>query len=388
MKKNYVIFFLLFIVGCTAPPKEYEIAFEYEDKNAKTVSIAGEFNGWNKHANPMEKREGGLWQTTLKLALGEYEYKFVVDGARWVEDPNANRFKPDHFGGRNSVIIVGSEQEILGYVKRIKVKSLKLTKLEHLVSDDTIFSFVVLGDNRGNAQVYTRFITKIDSLEPNFVVNSGDLITNPGMLNEWEEFVNISSVLNMPYLLTVGNHDVRDEEDENIYRDLFNLPGKEIYYSFDYGNSHFLVLNSEIPNEKRKITGKQYEWLKTDLQTSQKSFKYVFIHRPLYTREDIGHYFRNCLDKFPSARDSLESLFEKYGVDIVFSGHEHLYYKYIHNNVMHITSGGAGAPLYASEENGGFYHFILVKVNGKKVAGEIYKLKDGKFTVLPSFTLN
>jgi len=192
----------------------------------------------------------------------------------------------------------------------------------------------------------------------------------------------------MPYLLTVGNHDVRDEEDENIYRDLFNLPGKEIYYSFDYGNSHFLVLNSEIPNEKRKITGKQYEWLKTDLQTSQKSFKYVFIHRPLYTREDIGHYFRNCLDKFPSARDSLESLFEKYGVDIVFSGHEHLYYKYIHNNVMHITSGGAGAPLYASEENGGFYHFILVKVNGKKVAGEIYKLKDGKFTVLPSFTLN
>lgn len=75
---------------------------------ATSVSVAGTFNGWNAQANPMSDPEGdGIWTTVIELAPGTYQYKFVVNGSEWYEDPYSADYAPDGFGGKNSVIYVG-----------------------------------------------------------------------------------------------------------------------------------------------------------------------------------------------------------------------------------------------------------------------------------------
>lgn len=55
----------------------------------------------------------------------------------------------------------------------------------------------------------------------------------------------------------------------------------------------------------------------------------------------------------------------------VFAGHEHLYQRKQAGGIVHITTGGGGAPLYADEKDGGFHHYVLVNVDGEKVSGEV-----------------
>jgi len=79
------------------------LVFFYHDDAAVSVALAGDFNGWK--LSPLEREEDGLWRAALELpAAGRYRYKFVVNGARWTEDP-ANGFKEhDGLGGLNSVL--------------------------------------------------------------------------------------------------------------------------------------------------------------------------------------------------------------------------------------------------------------------------------------------
>lgn len=75
---------------------------------ATSVSVAGSFNGWSTTANPMSDPEGdGIWTTVIELSPGTYQYKFVVNGNNWYEDPYSADYAPDGFGGKNSVIYVG-----------------------------------------------------------------------------------------------------------------------------------------------------------------------------------------------------------------------------------------------------------------------------------------
>ena len=83
------------------------VHFALTAPGARTVAVAGSFNGWRPEALPMRRDADGVWSTTIPLALGEYHYQFVVDGERWVSDPTAHALEDDGFGGRNSVIVVG-----------------------------------------------------------------------------------------------------------------------------------------------------------------------------------------------------------------------------------------------------------------------------------------
>ncbi|HKP12685.1 MAG TPA: S8 family serine peptidase [Blastocatellia bacterium] len=82
-----------------------KLVFTYHDDAARAVGVAGDFNAWDSAAAPFVNRGGGVWRAEIETpAPGLYQYKFVVDDARWVEDP-ANGFKaPDAYGGLNSVI--------------------------------------------------------------------------------------------------------------------------------------------------------------------------------------------------------------------------------------------------------------------------------------------
>jgi predicted phosphodiesterase len=246
----------------------------------------------------------------------------------------------------------------------------KLAELEKVPPQ---FNFAVLGDNRSGDDIYRKIISMAMKRNPDFIVNVGDMITMPGNLTEWSKFWEMSRPITVPYFLTVGNHDVssRVPESEKIYKEQVNLPGNELYYSFTAGNSLFIVLDTSLADQEESITGDQYLWLEGVLANSAQKHKFVFLHHPPYPMLKTGQHEENGNDENSIDRDRLEALFMKNKVDVVFAGHEHFYHRQMVDGVIHVISGGGGAPLYAKDEDGGFFHYIFVAVDGDTVSGEV-----------------
>lgn len=75
--------------------------------DARSVTVAGDFNGWSTTATPMQRAaEGGAWSVSVPLRPGLYAYSFVVDGREWRPDPLAPLVPHDDFGKPNSVVMV------------------------------------------------------------------------------------------------------------------------------------------------------------------------------------------------------------------------------------------------------------------------------------------
>lgn len=85
-------------------PQLARVKLEYRAPLARSVSAAGDFNGWRPEATPLARGPGGLWTAEIPLAPGRrYQYMLVVDGA-WVTDPSAAAVADDGFGGQNAVL--------------------------------------------------------------------------------------------------------------------------------------------------------------------------------------------------------------------------------------------------------------------------------------------
>ena len=250
----------------------------------------------------------------------------------------------------------------------------KLASLEKLSSK---FSFAVFGDNRAGDPacdaVYQQVLAAALERRPAFIVNTGDQIDKPGNIEHWKRFWELSKSVAVPYFLTVGNHDIHGEVagSEDIYKAQVDLPGNELYYSFVGGNSLFVVLDSYIKGEDKRITGEQFKWLEQVLAASEQKHTFVFVHHPLYPEKGKGKHHGNSLDRYKEDRDRLQALFVKHQVTAVFAGHEHLYLRKTMDGIPHIIAGGGGAPLYAKDEDGGFHHYVYVTVDGEKVSGEV-----------------
>lgn len=79
------------------------VSFRLSAPQAQSVAIAGDFNNWSENARQLRRRKDGVWWVVLRLSPGVYQYKFVVDGSHWEEDPaNPNRV-PNAQGTLNSV---------------------------------------------------------------------------------------------------------------------------------------------------------------------------------------------------------------------------------------------------------------------------------------------
>jgi len=83
----------------------YAVKFEYFSPTAREVGVAGSFNRWQGQATPMTNHRNGHWSTEILLQPGRYEYRFVVDG-QWQDDPLAERFVANTYGGLNGVVEV------------------------------------------------------------------------------------------------------------------------------------------------------------------------------------------------------------------------------------------------------------------------------------------
>lgn len=99
---------VLEVVGCKPPRVENgRLLFVFHDDAADTVSVAGDFNEWSQIASPLERNGSGLWSTEIVAPrAGRFEYKFIVNGKRWIEDPSNGLKAPDNYGGLNSVLVI------------------------------------------------------------------------------------------------------------------------------------------------------------------------------------------------------------------------------------------------------------------------------------------
>ena len=97
MKKNY-----------TKTGKKCRVTFSLpKDVGAESVTLCGEFNEWNQEANPLTHRKDGSFSSTLSLDAGrEYRFRYWVDGERWENDWDADKYLPNEFGTEDSVVVV------------------------------------------------------------------------------------------------------------------------------------------------------------------------------------------------------------------------------------------------------------------------------------------
>jgi 1,4-alpha-glucan branching enzyme len=76
--------------------------FELRAPEAKEVSLAGSWTEWEKKAVRLRKQKNGTWKSTVSLAPGVYEYRFLVDG-QWADDPQCADRRPNGYGAENCV---------------------------------------------------------------------------------------------------------------------------------------------------------------------------------------------------------------------------------------------------------------------------------------------
>jgi diguanylate cyclase (GGDEF)-like protein len=78
--------------------------FVFGGEPAHTVSVVGTFNGWDKAADPLSRHEDGRWHGQVDMVPGTYEYKFVINGERWIKDPLGAETVSDGYWGENSIL--------------------------------------------------------------------------------------------------------------------------------------------------------------------------------------------------------------------------------------------------------------------------------------------
>ena len=76
------------------------------EPQARSVAVAGDFNGWQPQETPLQRTEDGAWTVTLQVKPGRYHYMFVIDGQEWITDPFAGEYSSDGFGAKNAVLDV------------------------------------------------------------------------------------------------------------------------------------------------------------------------------------------------------------------------------------------------------------------------------------------
>lgn len=198
----------------------------------------------------------------------------------------------------------------------------------------------------------------------------GDNAYNSGSFEEYQDalFDVYPAVLRNTFLWPViGNHDIRAfrDPDHGPYLDLFDLPTRgesggvasnvEQFYSFDYGNVHFVALDSELTS--LAAGSPQLEWLKRDLQSSQAEWTIAMVHVPPYSK---GSHDSDWMARHHIVRGDAAPILEAHGVDLVLSGHSHSYERshliqghYGTSDTWdassHLLDGGNGCPADAFE---------------------------------------
>lgn len=256
------------------------------------------------------------------------------------------------------------------------------------------FTFIAYGDSRSQPEEHLKVAMQFKRHKPALILHTGDM-TDYGAYHLWngQFFGQLAEMISgVPILTSRGNH----EADGPLFYRLFPRVSGAKWFSVDYGNVHFAMLDSCISENEKEV---MLEWLAKDLAASKAMWKIAAYHYPSY---DVGSH------RSTWGREDVLPVLRKGGIDIVLTGHTHGYQRFKpmfteneneKHPITHIVTAGGGAPLYRQEKDpylvfGDYssHHFMAFTVSGNKIFGkaitsggvvldvfEIAKQPDGSF---------
>lgn len=236
---------------------------------------------------------------------------------------------------------------------------------------DQPFSFLVFGDSQSlDYQVWRTSLNTAKSKSPNaaFFINMGDLVDVGQDIQQWEYwFAAARGVIEkIPVMPLTGNHECytldRRFSRPVFFTAQFTLPEngpaemKRQVYSFDYGDVHFVMLDSQEGEQRHmlpEMLQRQRDWLEIDLAASNRKWKLVFIHRPIYGNKPDGIN--------ETLRQAFEEVLERNRVDAVFTAHDHVYARTAvtpDRRTIHVATGRTGTKTYSDVEGKAWNEFF------------------------------
>ncbi len=269
--------------------------------------------------------------------------------------------------------------------------------------DKPYFSFLAFGDSGSGSSEQLELAARMDKFTPDFVLHLGDMVeTGLDADADAQYFKPYAGLLSRtPFFLTLGNHDygadMRTEAGKGFlkanYVPFHSVPLTGMpphYYFFDVANARFFVLDANVFYGAKfapdlRPGSKQYKWLDYYLGKTEKTWKFVVVHEPLYSTGAHG----GMEDQIKA----LEPLLLKHKVDLILQGHDHDYERTAPvkegmadeaNGIVYVTLGGGGSTLYIQRRNEAWsekflpvYNFAFLEVNDKKISMSAYN-KEGE----------
>ncbi len=249
----------------------------------------------------------------------------------------------------------------------------------------------VIGDsgtaNNNARAVYTAYRNLTGSTYTDLWLMLGDNAYNSGTDSQYQSAVfDIYPELlrQTPLWSTLGNHDGYSASSANEtgpYYSIFTLPrqaevgglvsGTEAYYSFDYSNIHFIVLDSYETMQSVANRDTMLQWMEADLQNTSADWIIAFWHHPPYSK---GSHDSDTETRLIDMRAVALPILENYGVDLVLSGHSHAYERSLFIDSHYGLSGTLTAANIIDAGSGrvddtGAYHKQVV---GSNHAGAVF----------------
>jgi 3',5'-cyclic AMP phosphodiesterase CpdA len=255
---------------------------------------------------------------------------------------------------------------------------------------DAPFRFAVFGDSGSGSPAQYTVARQIEAQAVDFIIHTGDVVYPKGADQDYREHFYLpyrNLLARIPFFPAIGNHD-KITANGQPWLNNFILPGEERFYSFSYGNALFVALNSyDVLNSAR--------WLEAQLSRSDKLWKFVFFHEPPFSSGYSHPWYSAHKDRTGNAheRRGWVPLFVKYKVDIVFSGHDHMYTRLRRKDgVIYIVEGIGGSDFYKINKqapeveftDNSEFGFGLAEVAGPTL---VFQHVTASGAVLDSFTL-
>lgn len=229
------------------------------------------------------------------------------------------------------------------------------------VTGNAPFAFVAMGETHTEPVVAT-YAEEVAAVDPHFIIDASDQVDYGLVRGEWDQFFTIGQAFypRTPLFGCVGNHTYMTSWGFPLpgsfgkveFKRIMNNPGNEEWFSSRCGNTQFIALNSTYYYEDpSRILVTQRAWLESTLAAAtdgvnDPTFKVVYMHVPLFSS---GPLYREALERIP-LRAAFQSLFERYGVDLVISGHDKMNEHSLRNGVHYtqIATGELGYPIQTS----------------------------------------
>lgn len=223
---------------------------------------------------------------------------------------------------------------------------------------DTKVSLVVLGDSGSGSAAQAAIAKRLAGYPFELMLFLGDIAYTNGTADElhnrffqaYREYLAY-----VPAFPAIGNHDMRTRSGR-AYERSFILPGNERYYSFDWGDAHFVALDTNRINREQTL------WLDQDLAKTEAKWVIIFGHHPPLTSGARGG--NRAFQRF------FVPVLQRHRVDLILTGHDHHYERIgpLTGGMHLIVSGGGGAPLKttgygpATQKVAHVHHFLALDI--------------------------